>query len=93
MRTYEGVNVYVHASLTSTLVRDEWSASRLGRFNPGEISAVCIATAYGLDDREVRVGVPVGSKLSFLHIVQTGSGAHPASYPVGTVPLSPVVKQ
>jgi hypothetical protein len=25
-----------------------------------------------------------GQKLSFLHIVQTDSGAHPASYSVGT---------
>jgi hypothetical protein len=47
-------------------------------------SAVGIATAYGLDDREVRVRVPVGSEFSLLHIVQTGSGAHPASYPMGT---------
>jgi hypothetical protein len=41
-----------------------------------------IATGYGLDDRGVGVRVSVG--FSLLHIVQTGFGAHPASYPVGT---------
>jgi hypothetical protein len=30
------------------------------------------------------VRVPVGSEFSLLHVVQTGSGAHPASYPMGT---------
>jgi hypothetical protein len=30
---------------------------------------------------------------NFLHVVQTGFGAHPASYPVGTGALSPGVKQ
>jgi hypothetical protein len=47
-------------------------------------SSVGIATVYGLDDREVGVLVPVGSVFSLLHIVQTGSGAHPTSYPMGT---------
>jgi hypothetical protein len=42
-------------------------------------SAVRITTGYGLDDG----GVGVQSQLfSLLHIVQTGSGAHPASYPM-----------
>jgi hypothetical protein len=27
---------------------------------------------------------PIRVKKSFLHVVQTGSGAHPASYPSGT---------
>jgi hypothetical protein len=51
-------------------------------------SALNIATAYGLDEQEVRVRVLVGSEFSLLHIVQTGSGAHPASYPMGTWALS-----
>jgi hypothetical protein len=46
--------------------------------------AVGIATDYGLDDREFGVRVPVGSEFYFLHMVQTGSGVHPASYPIGT---------
>jgi hypothetical protein len=45
---------------------------------------VGIATGYGLDDRGVRVRVPVGSRTFLLHVVQTGSEAHPASYPMGT---------
>jgi hypothetical protein len=40
-------------------------------------SLVGIATGYGLDDR--RFGV-----LGVLHVVQTGSGAHPSSYQMGT---------
>jgi hypothetical protein len=42
MKTYGGVDVYIHifftSSLvgTSTLVGDEWSASRPGRFTPGK---------------------------------------------------------
>jgi hypothetical protein len=39
-------------------------------------SAVRIATGYGLEDREVGVRVPVGSRIF--------SGAHPAFYPMGT---------
>jgi hypothetical protein len=39
--------------------------------------AVGTATAYGLGDRGDGVRVPVGSEFSLLHIVQTGSGAHP----------------
>jgi hypothetical protein len=37
-------------------------------------SSVGIATGYGLDDQVV----------GFLHVVQTGSGVHPGSYPMGT---------
>jgi hypothetical protein len=44
-------------------------------------SAVGIATGYGLDDIGVGFRAPVGT---LLHVIQTGSGAHPASYPVAT---------
>jgi hypothetical protein len=48
-------------------------------------SAVCIALGYGLDGRGSRVRFPAGvGNLSLHHRVQTGSGAHPASYPMGT---------
>jgi hypothetical protein len=47
-------------------------------------SVVGIATGYGLDDRGVGVRVSVGQDFSPLHIVQTGSGAHLTSYPMGT---------
>jgi hypothetical protein len=39
---------------------------------------------YGLVDRGVGVRVPVSQELSLLQIVQTGSEAHPTSYPMGT---------
>jgi hypothetical protein len=47
-------------------------------------SAVGIATGYGLDDRGVGVRDQLGQNFYLLHAVQTGSGVHPASYPVGT---------
>jgi hypothetical protein len=46
--------------------------------------AVGIATGYGLDDREVGVRVPVGSRMSSLHVVQTGPGVHATSYLMST---------
>jgi hypothetical protein len=36
MKAYGGVDVYIHIFLTSALGRGEWSASRPGRFTPGE---------------------------------------------------------
>jgi hypothetical protein len=40
---------------------------------------------YGLDDRAIGVRSPAGAKdFSCILCVQTGSGAHPASCPMGT---------
>jgi hypothetical protein len=36
MKAYGGVDVKIHIFLTSALVGGEWSASRPGRFTPGE---------------------------------------------------------
>jgi len=36
MKTYWGVEVQLHAFITSAKDGDEWSASRPGRFIPGE---------------------------------------------------------
>jgi hypothetical protein len=47
-------------------------------------SAVGITTGYRLDGRGVGVRAPVGSKFFSLHVVQTGSGANPASYTMDT---------
>jgi hypothetical protein len=48
-------------------------------------SSVGIATDYELDDRVIGVGILAGAGIfSLLHRVQNGSGAHIASYPVGT---------
>jgi hypothetical protein len=52
--------------------------------NP-DISSVGIALGYGLDDRGSRVRFPVGAGNFSLHQrVYNGSGAHAASYPMGT---------
>jgi hypothetical protein len=58
-------------------------------------SSVGIVTGYGLDDRGVGVRVPVESNIflsPLIHIVQTGSGAHPVSYPMGPRGSFPGVK-
>jgi hypothetical protein len=48
-------------------------------------SSVGIALAYGLDERGSRVRFPAGAgNFSLHHRVLNGSGAHPASYPMGT---------
>jgi hypothetical protein len=47
-------------------------------------SAVGLANGYGLDDRGVRVFSPGKGKNSLFHVIQISSGAHPASYPMGT---------
>jgi hypothetical protein len=48
------------------------------------VTAVSIALGYGLDDRGSRVRFPAGAWNFSLHCrVQTGSWAHPASYPMG----------
>jgi hypothetical protein len=46
-------------------------------------SSVGIATGYGMDDRGDRSSSPSRVK-NFLHVVQTGSGVHPTSSPMGT---------
>jgi hypothetical protein len=48
---------------------------------------------YGLDDRAIGVRSPAGAKdFSSILCVQTGSGAHPASCPMGTGGPFPVGK-
>jgi hypothetical protein len=49
-------------------------------------SSVGIALGYGLDERGSRVRFPVGAGTFSLHhrVHHNGTGAHPASYPVGT---------
>jgi hypothetical protein len=49
----------------------------------GVLQSCIIATGYGLDKRGIWDRVPVGSKMSFLHVVRRVSGAHPPSYPMG----------
>jgi hypothetical protein len=48
-------------------------------------SSVGIALGYGLDDRGSTVRFPMeAGNFSLHHRVQNGSGAYPASYPMGT---------
>jgi hypothetical protein len=48
-------------------------------------SSVGVALGYGLDNRGSRVRFPTAAgNFSLHHRVQNGSGAHPASYPMGT---------
>jgi hypothetical protein len=55
--------------------------------------SVGIALGYGLDDRGSRVRFPAGAGNFSLHRrVQNGSGAHPASYPMGNNGFSLGVK-
>jgi hypothetical protein len=54
-------------------------------WNQSRDSSVGIALGYGLDDRGSRVRFLAGAgNFSLHHRVQNGSGAHPASYPMGT---------
>jgi hypothetical protein len=53
-----GVDVSIHIFLTSAVIGGEWSASRTGRFNPGEGATsthwigVWVDPRAGLDDLE-----------------------------------------
>jgi hypothetical protein len=54
--------------------------------------AIGMATGYLLDDQGVGVRVPLGSRIIIFHLVQIGSGAHPASYQMGTGGFFPGAK-
>jgi hypothetical protein len=47
-------------------------------------SSGSIVSDYWLDDRAIEVRSPPGAYFSSSPCVQTGSGAHPAFYPMGT---------
>jgi hypothetical protein len=47
-------------------------------------SVVGIATGYGLDNRGSEFESQWGQEFSVLHLIQTGSGVHPTSCPMGT---------
>jgi hypothetical protein len=65
MRTYGGVGYIDHVFLTSALVGCEWSASRPGRFTPGEKApganwiGGCVGPRTGLDNVERRKILPL----------------------------------
>jgi hypothetical protein len=54
-------------------------------YKRSRVSSGSIVSDYGLDNRVIGVRFPVGAKdFSSSLYVQTGSGAHPASCPMGT---------
>jgi hypothetical protein len=55
-------------------------------------SPVGIATTYTLNSWGFGIQVPVGEDFSCLHVVQTGSRVHPASYPIGSGNIFPGTK-
>jgi hypothetical protein len=58
------------------------------------VSSVGIALGYGPDDRGSRIRFPAAAGNFSLHYrVQNGSGALPASYPMGTRSSFPGVKR
>jgi hypothetical protein len=65
MKTYGGVDVYIHVFLTSALIGGEWSASRTDRFTPEERAPVThwiggwVDPRTGLDDVERRRILPL----------------------------------
>jgi hypothetical protein len=59
------------------------SESEEREMDPG--SSMSIVSDYGLDDRALEVRSPAeANDFSCSLCVQTGSGAHPASYAIGT---------
>jgi hypothetical protein len=56
-------------------------------------STVYTVTGYGLDNQGLQFQFWWGQEFSLLDVVQTGSGAHPAPYSVGTGGSFPVGKK
>jgi hypothetical protein len=88
MKTYRGVDVYIHISLTSALVGGEWSASRCGRFTlqekvPGtHWIGGWVDPRTGLDDVEKRKFLILpGLELRPLGRVARSQSLYRLSYP------------
>jgi hypothetical protein len=74
MKTYGGVDVWIHSSLTSALVGGEWSASHSGRFILGERvprtrwTGSWVGRSVGVDDLEKTKFLTLpGHELQFLY--------------------------
>jgi hypothetical protein len=52
--------------------------------NAGKLSSVQITGGLSSGAESLEFESQWGQELSLPHIIQTGSGAHPTSYPVGT---------
>jgi hypothetical protein len=90
MKTYEEMDAKIHVFLTSALLGDEWSASRPGRFTPGEEPLVPIGGSVGprtgLDEVKKRKFLTLQSSIS--NIPQTTENAQ---YNTGKIINSPSV--
>jgi hypothetical protein len=74
-----------HAPRVSHLFMYIWRTIEPLHLTQSRDSSVSIALGYGMDDRGSRVRFPArAGNFSLHHRVQNGSGAHPASYPMGT---------
>jgi hypothetical protein len=102
-RTYRGVLTNLFYPPVYSSVQMEYQVTYLSGaicflqlhfFNRSRVSSGSIVSDYGLDDRAIGVRSPAGAKdFSSSFLVQTGSGAHPASCTMGTGGvLSPGVK-
>jgi hypothetical protein len=69
MKAYGRVDVEIHIFLTSTLAGGEWSASRPGRFTPGEIDP---GTHWIGDWVDPRTGFDDMGKRKFLTLLRFG---------------------
>jgi hypothetical protein len=79
------INIYMWRRIGERLGEQREAESR-GR-------AVGIATGYGLDNREVAVRVPVGSRIFTSLYRPDRFLSHPASYPMGTEDYFPGIKR
>jgi hypothetical protein len=83
----EGSNIYLISSFLPPTMGDASVCELLEGKTPfmSRVSSVSIVSGYGLDNRANEVRSPAGAKdFSCSLCVQTGSGAHPASCPMGT---------
>jgi hypothetical protein len=91
IKTYSGVEVWLHVFLASALDRGKRSTSHAGRFNSGERGpeARLDAVVKRRNPCLCRESNPVYQSVArdflfYIHHIQNDSGAHLASYPMGT---------
>jgi hypothetical protein len=63
MKAYGGVDMYIHIFLTSAVAGGDWSASRPGRFTPGERVCCTHWVGYSVDPK---TGLDYVEKRKFL---------------------------
>jgi hypothetical protein len=71
--------------LQGILLRDQLCTACIKAEKENHDSSVSIALGYGMDDQDSRVLFLVGAgNFSLYHCIQPSSGAHSASYPMGS---------